>query len=109
MVNAESRFVTEYDTSPLYVPAPIAYVDVGDAGSGWGRCMGDEHVGQSKSSNGVAIVLDKKHNQLRNSSNTMNDRVVTVALDTKRVGLNRRQVYAPSSCYSGHQTWRSES
>ncbi|GFS15703.1 neuronal acetylcholine receptor subunit alpha-3 [Elysia marginata] len=43
------RFVTEYNTSPLdaiHVPGPIAYVGVGDAGSGWGRCMGDEHVGQ---------------------------------------------------------------
>ncbi|GFR95394.1 hypothetical protein ElyMa_002692600 [Elysia marginata] len=41
MVNAESRFVTEYDSAPTdAIPGLIAYVGVGDAGSEWDRCMG---------------------------------------------------------------------
>ncbi|GFS09677.1 hypothetical protein ElyMa_003042600 [Elysia marginata] len=44
MVNAESRIRPYFAIGchlMRHVPGPIAYVGVGDAGSGFGRCMGD--------------------------------------------------------------------
>jgi len=54
-------------------------------------------VEANKGTNGVAIVLDKKHANCLKSYNTVNDRIITAKLNTKPVTLNIVQVYAPTS------------
>lgn len=54
---------------------------------------GTEKDGQS----GVAVILDKKYAACMTSYNCVNDRIVTVKLNTKPTPTNLIQVYAPTA------------
>lgn len=49
-----------------------------------------------KSTNGVAIIIDKKLNHLISGYVTKSDRIIMVKLDTKPIKTNIIQVYAPT-------------
>ena len=76
--------------------------------SGHGLFTVDEHAvlysGNEKGgSRGVAIVLDRKHPGALKSYNPINDRFLTVKINTKYAVLNIIQVYAPASTSSDEE------
>ncbi|GFS02834.1 craniofacial development protein 2-like [Elysia marginata] len=54
------------------------------------------HENEKTGSNGVAIVLDKRHSAEMKSFNAVNDRIVIEKINTKHGMLNVIQVYVPA-------------